>query len=218
MQRLTEPEMERLLAIAKAEDLQDYIIFGLAFEGFMRVSEVLELRAGDILPDGRVVCHRLKGSTTNVLPIRNEDVLVAVNWLLTHRPRKGDLLFNRARRTLDWRMKQYGAKVGIPAEKCHMHAIKHGACQQALDETGGSVMAVKTLAGHASISSTMAYVGMTTEQALDLRNTVTPCNTNQPEVSLHGVTKPQEPVVTPCNNPEPEKTLAQTWGAAAGGE
>jgi integrase len=169
MQRLTEQEMERLLSIAKQEDMQDYIIFGLAFEGFMRVSEVLELRAGDILPDGRVMIHRKKRSVTNVLPIRNEDVLVAVNWLLTHRPRKGDLLFNRPRRTLDWRMKEYGRKVGIPVEKCHMHAIKHGACQTALDETGGNIMAVKTLAGHKSISSTLAYCGMTQEQALDLR-------------------------------------------------
>jgi integrase len=170
MQRLSEQDMERLLLIAQQEDLQDFCIFGMAYEGFMRVSEVLSLRAGDILPDGRVIVHRVKGSQTNVLPIRNHEVLKVVRFLLTQRPNKSDKLFNRPRRTLDWRMKRYAEKCGIAPERAHMHAIKHGACQDALEETGNNILAVNKLAGHRSLDSTIRYTDMTTDEALAMRD------------------------------------------------
>jgi integrase/recombinase XerD len=170
MQRLTDEENARLMMILKQEDLQDWLIVGLMQECFLRVSEALSLRAGDILPDGRVVCHRKKGSKTNVLPIRDPELRQGVQVLLRLRQNKTDLLFNRPRRTLDYRLKVYGAKCGVPEEKCHAHAVgKHTAAQNALEETGGNIMAVKELAGHKSINSTLAYVHMTTDEALALR-------------------------------------------------
>jgi integrase/recombinase XerD len=169
MQAFTEDEWTRLLSAAKRQDLQDWLILSVAYEGFLRVSEVLALRSGDIMPDGRIICRRLKGSKTNALPIRNLEVRQFLDELITrHRPNKGDALFNRSRRTLDWRLKKYGVQAGVPAEKCHAHAIKHTACQAALDATG-NILAVKALAGHSDIGSTLAYVSMTTESALAVR-------------------------------------------------
>jgi site-specific recombinase XerC len=80
------------------------------------------------------------------------------------------LLFdNVSRRTLDWRIKKYGHMAGLPPEKCHAHALKHTACQITMDETDGNIMAVKTLAGHSDIGSTLQYTDLTTDEALDIR-------------------------------------------------
>jgi integrase len=170
MQSFSPEEWARLLEVAKQRDPQDWLILSLAYEGFLRVSEVLALRSGDILPDGRIVCRRLKGSVTNCLPIRNTEARQFLAHVIKARPNKGDRLFDRNRRTLDWRIKRYGGAAGIPLEKCHMHATKHTACQRALEETDGRVLVVKALAGHADIGSTLSYVGMNTETALAFRN------------------------------------------------
>jgi integrase len=148
-------------------------------ECFLRVSEVLSLRAGDILPDGRVVCHRVKGSETNVLPIRDAKVKAIVTEYAKGKSKKGDPLFSRSRRTLDWRLKEAGRRCGVPEEKCHAHAAKHTACQRALDETDANILAVQKLAGHASVDSTLRYTAFSVEQALAMRETAhqrrTPC-------------------------------------------
>ena len=169
-QSLTEAELEKLLTAAQLEDLRDFAIIDLMFELFLRVSEVLALRVGDILPDGRVVCRRLKGSRDNILPIRNRDALALVLTACEKRKDRAALLFdNVSRRTLDWRIKKYGHMAGLPPEKCHAHALKHTACQITMDETDGNIMAVKTLAGHSDIGSTLEYADITTDEALDIR-------------------------------------------------
>ncbi|MGC2474454.1 MAG: tyrosine-type recombinase/integrase [Candidatus Sulfotelmatobacter sp.] len=169
-QSLTEEELDKLLLAARLEDLRDFVIIDLMYELFLRVSEVLALRCGDVMPDGRVVCRRLKGSKDNILPIRNLDALALVKAACEKRKDRAALLFdNVSRRTLDWRIKKYGHMAGLPPEKCHAHALKHTACQLTMDETDGNIMAVKTLAGHSDIGSTLSYADITTEDALKIR-------------------------------------------------
>jgi integrase len=171
MQCLTPLERARLMLLLKQEDTQDWLIVSLMQECFLRVSEVLSLRAGDILPDGRVVCHRKKGSLTNVLPIRDPEVKTIVTGYASRKSHKGDLLFNRPRRTLDWRLKEAGRKCGVPEEKCHAHSVgKHTACQRALEECDHNILAVQKLAGHASVDSTLRYTEFTVDQALAMRD------------------------------------------------
>jgi integrase len=73
------------------------------------------------------------------------------------------------RRTLDWRIKRYGNIAGLDPIKMHAHALKHTACQITMDETDGNIMAVKTLAGHSDIGSTLVYADITTDEALKIR-------------------------------------------------
>jgi len=170
MQAFTDAEFEKLLFAARCEDLRDFAIIDLMYECFLRVSEVLALRVGDILPDGRVVCRRLKGSKDNILPIRNQDVLTLVMKACQTRKDRAALLFdNVSRRTLDWRIKKYGHIAGLPPEKCHAHALKHTACQSTMDATDGNIMAVKALAGHSDIDSSLAYADLSTDEALEIR-------------------------------------------------
>lgn len=169
-QYLTEEELDRLLSVAKCEDLRDFAIIDVSYECFLRVSEVLNLRVGDVLPDGRIICRRLKGSKTNVLPIRNQDAWALIMAAVERRKDRAALLFdNVSRRTLDWRLKRYAHLARIPEEKAHMHALKHSACQHELDATG-NVLATQKLAGHAYIGSTMEYCDMTIDQALSIHD------------------------------------------------
>jgi integrase/recombinase XerD len=169
-QSLTQKELDSLLLIARQEDLRDFCIIDLMFELFLRISEVLELRVGDVLPDQRIVCRRKKGSQDNILPVRNLDVWALIVDECVRKEDRAALLFgNYSRRTLDWRIKRYCAICGVPPEKAHAHAMKHTACQLTMDETDGNIMAVKTLAGHSDIGSTLRYTDLTTEQALEIR-------------------------------------------------
>jgi integrase len=169
MQYLTPLENARLKLYLEQNDVQDWLLWCLAEELFLRVSEVLSLRAGDVLSDGRVVCHRKKGSETNVLPLRDPKVKAIVVEYAKRKAHKGDPLFTRSRRTLDWRLKEAGRRCGVPEEKCHMHSAKHTACQVALQQTDNNILAVQKLAGHASVDSTLRYTQFTVEQALAMR-------------------------------------------------
>jgi integrase/recombinase XerD len=168
-QSLTPEELGRILDAAKHSDLRDFAIMAVMYDCFLRVSEVLNLRVGDILPDGRVVCRRLKGSETNVLPINNPDALALVMMAVQRRDDRAALLFDYvSRRTLDWRIKKYANMANVSPEKAHAHALKHTACQLAMDATE-SIMVVKQLAGHADVGSTLAYADMTTDDAIAIR-------------------------------------------------
>jgi integrase len=169
MQSLTAYEQKCLLSVLKERDTQDYLIVLVMLETGLRVSEALELRRADILDrDGRIVCARKKGSRKNCLPVSAE-CLGMLMWVIQHRPNPSDRLFNRNRRTLDWRIKRAAVEAGIPEHKAHAHAMKHSFCENALDDTGGNILAVQALAGHSDINSTLAYAGISTEKAIELR-------------------------------------------------
>jgi len=171
MQSFTKEELDALLLIAHQQDLRDFVILDLMFELFLRVSEVLELRVGDVLPNRRIVCRRKKGSRDNILPVRNRHAWALIRAACETRRDRAALLFdNYSRRTLDWRIKRYCAIVGIPHEKAHAHAMKHTACQLTMNETEGNIMAVKALAGHSDIDSTLRYSDLTAEEALEIRD------------------------------------------------
>lgn len=168
-QSLTTEELDRLLTAAKLEDTRDFCVIDLMYELFLRVSEVLALTVGQVMPDGRVKCVRMKGSQTNILPIRNAEVRALVLEECRTKPPYAKLFGQYNRRTLDWRIKRYGNIAGLDPLKMHAHALKHSACQHTMDETDGNIMAVKQLAGHSDIGSTLQYADITTEQALEIR-------------------------------------------------
>jgi site-specific recombinase XerD len=168
-QSLTQEELDRLLMVAKLEDARDFCVIDLMYELFLRVSEVLNLTVGQVTSDGQVKCVRMKGSQTNILPIRNPEVRALVLEECRTKAPWQKLFGKYSRRTLDWRIKRYGNIAGLDPIKMHAHALKHTACQHTMDETDGNIMAVKQLAGHSDIGSTLQYADITTEQALEIR-------------------------------------------------
>jgi integrase/recombinase XerD len=166
---LTQEELDRLLMAAKLEDTRDFCIIDLMYECFFRVSEVLALTVGQVLPDGRVKCVRMKGSQTNILPIRNLEVREIILQECRTKAHWEKVFGKYNRRTLDCRIKRYGNIAGLDPTKMHAHSLKHTACQLTMDETDGNIMAVKTLAGHSDIGSTLAYADITVDEALRIR-------------------------------------------------
>src|ERR1035438_5643147 len=105
----------------------------------MRASEVCNLRVDDVdLKNSSIVVQRLKGSlrtTQAVTEHRGEPLLNeyrALREWLRERPNDGsDFLFvsqkgGRLDRSQFFRLfRAIAAAAGLPAEKCHPHALKH---------------------------------------------------------------------------------------------
>jgi len=66
-------------------------------------------------------------------------------------------------RRLHGLMKGYCAAAGIPAEKAHMHALKHS-CGTHLSAREADIVAIQDHLGHASIGNTMKYVAIASKR------------------------------------------------------
>ena len=65
-----------------------------------------------------------------------------------------------SRDRLDELMKNYCRRAGIPAEKAHMHSLKH-ACGTHLSEMGKDVAVIRDWLGHRNVQNTMIYLEVT---------------------------------------------------------
>lgn len=161
---LTQDELKRLLGAITNK--RDRAIFYLAYYHGLRASEVGTLRTEDIdLTRGRIRIVRLKHSQGGEYPMQPDEVKVLKAWL---RERKdgSDYLFPSSRRlpisrrTLDYLMKAYGEKAGIPADKRHFHVLKHSIATHLLD-AGADIRFVQDWIGHQNIQNTVVYAQIT---------------------------------------------------------
>ncbi len=170
MARMTEEQIDRLLDAAKFDDLRDFVVIDLCYELLARISEVLDLRVGDVLLDERkIIVRRKKRGVDNILPVTNDDVWTCIVAACERRGDRAALLFDGySRRTFDWRLKRLCSMIGIPEHFAHAHALRHSACQHVMDQTG-SIMITKVLAGHRDVGSTLEYCDMSTDEALAIK-------------------------------------------------
>lgn len=118
---LTQEELKQLLSTIANK--RDKALFLLAYSYGLRASEVGLLRREDIDFDRlKVRIQRIKGSISSEYPLRPE-VAKALKSYLRGRKDNSETLFPSSwgfpisRRTLDYLMKRYGDKAGIPKEK-----------------------------------------------------------------------------------------------------
>jgi site-specific recombinase XerD len=173
---LTESELEALLKVIK--DPRDRAMFTVAYWRGLRASEVGMLQMSDYsVIDGRppiakLSVHRLKGSRSGEYRLQAPEEAAMRTWIRKRGVGPGPLFCSRnhrpiSRRRLDELMKRYAAIAGIPADKRHMHALKHSCCTHRLAELG-DVMAVQDWVGHADLRSTLGYTKFTKrDQAAD---------------------------------------------------
>jgi len=177
---LTESEILEILELARQTDARAWAIFALAFNHGLRVTECLQLKLeGDInWKDRTVTVRRLKGSLTTTQPLaefRGKPALseiAALKAYLKIRVEDGSgLLFTGQkgalkRWTLTRMFREYCEKVSaarvarglapIAENAMHFHSIKH-TIATILASRVENIFLVKTLLGHAAISSTMQY-------------------------------------------------------------
>jgi integrase len=161
MEYMTKPELRRLLQEAFKANRQHHLALVVSLWHATRVSELLNIRASDVV-DGHLTIKRLKGSETTRQPVRTDaDPLFDASPLLTlatQAPSPDTKLFLWVRQRCDQFIRMYGERAGIDPRKCHMHALRHSMAVMLWDHTGGSIGLLQRHLGHKSASSSLVYL------------------------------------------------------------
>jgi integrase/recombinase XerD len=167
MHALTQEEVRRLLAAAKAVRERDWLMILVAYLHGLRASEVVALKASNVR-DGHLTVQRLKGSLKTTQPL-----------LSSHDPLfdERDALIEFARQSKPGRpifdvkycqfhriVRKHARAAHIPAHKAHPHALKHSIAKHML-ERGVGIEHVRQWLGHTSLSSTGFYSRVSDEDA-----------------------------------------------------
>lgn len=161
---LTQEELKRLLKAI--DNKRDKALFYLAYRYGLRASEVGLLRRDDVdFQRMKIRIHRLKGSISSEYPLQPEVAKLLKSYLRTRKDDSPYLFISKcklpiSRRGLDWLMKRYGERAGIPKHKRHFHVLKHSIATHLL-EAEADVMFVKDWLGHKNIQNTLVYSKLT---------------------------------------------------------
>ncbi len=157
-------ELKALLAVI--DDKRNKAIFLVAYRHGLRASEIGLLRTTDLDLKGlRIMVHRLKGSHSGEHPVQPDEARVLKAYL-RGRASPSPILFPSrrrvpiSRRTLDWLMKRYGERAGLPKDKRHFHCLKHSIATHMLS-AGGDLVFVQDWLGHRNIENTRIYTFLT---------------------------------------------------------
>lgn len=174
---LTEPEIDLLLS-AMRDNLKpwfrarDYAMFLVCYQRGLRASELGNLQLADYLArDDRLIIRRLKGSKGGEYHLTKREVNALKLWLRERGHEPGPLFPSRngtgiSQQMLDVLMKRYGLQAGIPAGKCHTHALKHS-CGTHLLNLGESIEDVQDHLGHRQIANTLIYADYTNKRRIE---------------------------------------------------
>ncbi len=158
-------EREEVAALFKViRGKRDRALFRLVYHRGLRAHEVGLLELADFRDrDGVLFVHRGKGSISREHSLTDEELRTLRAWLKERGTFPGPLFPSRqgragvTRTRLDQLMKSYCQLAGIPAEKAHMHALKHS-CGTHLAERGASAAEIQDWLGHRDSSSTDIYL------------------------------------------------------------
>jgi type 1 fimbriae regulatory protein FimB len=175
-QYLTADELKKFMAeVYKNASVRDRCWITLALGHGMRVSEVCNLRLGDLdLKNGYITIRRLKGSLLTPQPLlpkskhfHSEESLL--NAWLKVRDDSSDFVFTSRksgrlhRTTLFLIYRDIAAKIGLPEAKRHVHCLKHSTAM-AMHLAGKSLSEIQTWLGHAEMSSTLIYLNRVSDE------------------------------------------------------
>ncbi len=159
---LEQDEIAALFRVIRSK--RDAAIFRLAYHRGLRAHEVGLLQLADFRND-RLYVHRGKGSESRAHALTRIEAHTLRLWVRERGRAAGPLFPSRnhrpiTRSRLDQLMKKYCALAGIPADKAHMHALKHS-CGTHLAERGNAADEIKDWLGHRDLKSTDIYMHMT---------------------------------------------------------
>jgi site-specific recombinase XerD len=178
MEFLTPDELLAVLAVARERSVRDWAMILITYSHGLRASETCRLNLADVnLKDGSIFARRLKGSQTTtqqLMPHRGEpllDEIAALRTWLKFRPTdSGDALFisqkgGHLSATQFYRLfRDIARAAGLPSTKQHPHVLKHSIASHLVGQNV-NLAKVKQFLGHSAISSTMAYVSVSDQEA-----------------------------------------------------
>lgn len=163
---LTPDEIERLLeAAGKTENgLRDRTLVLLMLRHALRIGEALDLRWEiDVDFTARtLLVRRLKRGRDGLHPLAHDELqeLQKLRELFpdsTHIFPSGRTGGKLCKSTMNRLFAKLGREIGLPVPLCP-HMLRHSACTQLVRKNG--LVTVQRFAGHASIGSTVRYIGM----------------------------------------------------------
>ena len=172
---LTIDEVARLVLQPDERDLhglRDRAMLEVLYATGLRVSELIQLRPGDInLDDGYVIC-RGKGGKERIVPLGKAAAALTRRYLQEARPRlekkAAEALFLSRRgdpftRQGVWKMlRQYARQAGLEA-RVGPHVLRHSFATHLL-ERGADLRSVQLMLGHSQITTTQIYTHVSRER------------------------------------------------------
>jgi len=165
---LTREEVKRLLSVIPEGRKRDRLIVMLLYGAGLRVSELCNLKIGDVdLDRGIITVRGGKGAKDRVIPIpasladmirdyiasRSDDSEYVI--VEERRRKKGKL----STKTVWYLLKRYGEKAGVEVTP---HRLRHSFATHML-ERGVDIRAIQELLGHSNLSTTQIYTRVTVE-------------------------------------------------------
>jgi integrase/recombinase XerD len=172
---LTVDEVARLVLQPDERDLhglRDRAMLEVLYAAGLRVSELIQLRPGDInLDDGYVIC-RGKGGKERVVPLGKTAAALTRRYLQEARPqlqkKPAEALFLSQRgdpftRQGVWKMLRHYARQAGLESKISPHVLRHSFATHLL-ERGADLRSVQLMLGHSQITTTQIYTHVSRER------------------------------------------------------
>lgn len=146
---------------------RDRAMFHLTYRHGLRVSELTNLRLGDLDLKGKsLYVRRLKNGLSTVHPVQKDSMVLIINWLKDRRNYlhggvdQGWLFLSRegmrlSRQRVFRLARQYGERAGFTFA-FHPHMLRH-ACGYALADQGLDTRLIQDYLGHKNINHTVRY-------------------------------------------------------------
>jgi integrase/recombinase XerD len=180
---LTAEELTALLAEPNRKffvGLRDVALIALMADTGLRVTEILNIRLGDVDTRARAITVIGKGDKPRTV-FYGEAVAGHLRNYLRRRARRGveDLLFVSSlgekllRFAIVERMRDYGYAAGIRGKRVSPHTLRHTFAVNWL-KNGGDTLSLQRLLGHSSPAMTERYVNFLTADLAEMHRTVSP--------------------------------------------
>ncbi len=156
-------------------ELRDKAMFELLYSCGLRVSEIVNLKQGNIDLNEKIIFFIGKGNKERVCPIGYQALLHLKTYIFNARPKiekgRSNFIFlnkngKRLTRQGFWKvMKKYAKKLGLKKE-FYPHIFRHSFATHML-ENGADLRIVQELLGHSNISTTEIYTTVTKKHLKD---------------------------------------------------
>lgn len=164
--------------------IRDRAILETLYACGLRVSELINLKQRDVIPEAEIVRVFGKGSKERIVPIGRS----ALKWISNYRKKSrtrflkssdaGDVLFLNQRgtklsRMTIWKIVNKATKDAEIKKEVHPHTFRHSFATHLL-EGGADLRAVQEMLGHSDISTTQIYTHLDSDYIKEVHRTFHP--------------------------------------------
>lgn len=162
---LTEAELRKLVGIIKKDkskhQKRNELIVTIFIETGIRISELVNLDAGDIDAKSKTIIVKRKGGQRQSIPI-NAKLARKIKQASMKKEMDEPLFFSSFKKRITQRrvgmlIQKYLKLAGITKPNISVHSIRHSFCSRLL-EKGVNLKTIQILAGHKNISTTERYL------------------------------------------------------------